>query len=177
MNTASVLRSAHPSLYEFTDPYYHRYFDMLGTTNMVEALTTGRDRVVEVFTRFAHRADYRYAEGKWTVREVLQHIIDTELVFMYRSLRLARRDGTPMAGFNEDEYIKTADIAGQSITELLASFTALRNAHLSLMKGFASDGWDFTGTANGKPMTARALGYLMASHPMHHCKVVEERYA
>ncbi|MGF1564435.1 MAG: DinB family protein [Flavobacteriales bacterium] len=177
MTATSALRSAHPSLYEFTDAYYHRYFDMLGTTDMALALTQSRDRVVDVFTRFAHRADHRYAEGKWSVREVLQHIIDTELIFMYRSLRLARRDGTSMAGFNENEYIKTADIAGQSITELLAAFTALRNAHLTLMKGFASDGWDFKGQANGKPMTARALGYLMAAHPMHHCKVVEERYS
>jgi uncharacterized damage-inducible protein DinB len=122
------------------------------------------------------KIDHSYAEGKWTIREMLQHIIDAERVFGYRALRFARKDATPLAGFDENTYAATAKAADRSWDDLVDEFKALRHSTECLFASLGDDQLKFTGEASGAPMNALALAYLMPGHIVHHMQIIKERY-
>lgn len=122
------------------------------------------------------KGDYAYGEGKWTVKQAIQHIIDTERVFTYRLLALSRGEQQPIPGFEQDDYAQMATAAHRTLGDQRKDFDAVRNATLSLMASLTPADLKRTGTVSGHPATARALPYIMAGHIEHHMKVFRERY-
>ena len=120
--------------------------------------------------------DYRYAEGKWTIKDIIQHIIDAERIFGYRALRISRNDKTPLPGFEENDYVENTNANGRSIQELLTEFSAVRHSNLLLFKSFSEEQLTRMGTASNHPISVRAIGFLMIGHPKHHQRVFQERY-
>lgn len=122
------------------------------------------------------RAGHRYAPGKWSVREVLGHVTDAERIFSYRLLCIARGDTTPLPGFDENAYVPTSGADARSMASLLDEFDAVRRATLALLRGLPEAAITRTGNANGKPVSARAIPYILAGHAQHHLYVLTERY-
>lgn len=120
--------------------------------------------------------NYRYAEGKWSIKEIIGHLIDCEIVFSYRALRFARKDKTPLPSFDENMYAKTNDAGNRDIMFLMREFDAIRNSTIHLFNSFDPNVLDEKGTANNLTMTPRSLGYAILGHEMHHLDVIKERY-
>lgn len=120
--------------------------------------------------------DYSYAEGKWTIKEIIQHIIDTERIFAYRALRISRNDKTPLPGFEENDYAQNTDAKTRSIQDLLTEFSAVRHSNLLMFKSFSDEQLRRIGTASNHEISVRAIGFLLLGHVKHHQKVFEERY-
>lgn len=140
-------------------------------------LEVQRDEVVELFSIVADaNADFRYAPGKWSIREVLGHLADTERILAYRLLRIGRGDATPLPGFDENTYVPAADFERRPITDVLDEWVAVRNATLALVRGMPSDAWTRRGVANNTPVTARALVYVIVGHVEHHREGLAHNY-
>lgn len=122
------------------------------------------------------RGGHRYAEGKWTIREMLGHVIDTERIMSYRLLRLARRDPSPMPSFDENHYVAQAGSDHRALDDLAAEWAAVRASTLALVRSLDPTALDFVGTASGKPVSARAMLYIVVGHSLHHRRILEERY-
>lgn len=120
--------------------------------------------------------DYRYAEGKWTIKDIIQHIIDAERIFSYRALRFARNDKAELPGFEENEYVEEANGNQRSIMELLTELSSVRHATLLLFKSFNEEQLCRIGIASNNPMSVRAIGFVIIGHQNHHQKIFEERY-
>jgi hypothetical protein len=118
----------------------------------------------------------RYAPGKWSIKEVLGHLIDVERIFAYRLLRIARGDATPLPGFDENAYVPTGEFDDRTVASLLGEFVALRRSTISLMEGLPQDAWARRGEASGAAISARALAYIIVGHVAHHVTVLRERY-
>ncbi len=122
------------------------------------------------------QAAYRYAPGKWSLKDLLQHLSDAERIFAYRCLRIGRGDATPLPGWEEDDYARTARADERSLTDLLADFQATRQASLELFRSLPVAAWEQTGTSNGRSLSARAIPYGCLGHAAHHLAVIRERY-
>ena len=118
----------------------------------------------------------RYAPGKWSVKEVVGHLADTERIMAYRALRVARGDETPLAGFDENAYVPPAKFDARPLAELISDFRTVRTATLALFKSFDADAWRRRGTASGKAVSVRALGYMIPGHERHHVEILKDRY-
>ena len=158
-------------------PYYHGYIsevpgEQIGKY-LVEQLQ-GLERLMAPLDDAAARA--RYAAGKWSVKEVLGHLTDTERIFAYRLLRIARRDATPLPGFDENAYVPAGEFDSRPLASLVGEFGAVRLSTIALVDGLPPDGWTRTGQANGAFITARALAYIIVGHTAHHARVLRERY-
>ena len=119
---------------------------------------------------------YRYAEGKWTIKEIVQHITDDERIYAYRALRFARNDLTELPGFDQDEYTRYAGANGRSLDDLLEELSTVRAATLSLYSGLGDDTLTQAGIASGNPMSVRAIAYHIAGHELRHMNIIRERY-
>jgi hypothetical protein len=120
--------------------------------------------------------DYSYAGGKWTIKDIIQHIIDAERIFTYRALRFSRNDKTELPGFDENIYVDDANGSKRSIMELLTELSAVRHSTMLLFKTFNEEQLLRIGIASNNPMSVRALGFVIIGHQNHHQKVFEERY-
>jgi hypothetical protein len=121
-------------------------------------------------------AEYRYAPGKWSVKEMLGHLCDAERIFAYRLLRIGRGDGTPLAGFEEDDYVRSSGAHQRSLADLLDEWRSVRQSTATLVAGMPADAWSRSGTSNGHAITARALLYIIVGHVDHHLDVLASRY-
>jgi hypothetical protein len=124
----------------------------------------------------ADRVAYRYAEGKWSVREVVGHMIDSERIFGYRALCIARGETGPLPGFDEQAYMSVAPFETYSMADLIAEFRSVRATTLSFFEHLTEAAWRRTGTANGKTVSVRAIAFVLAGHVEHHLSVLRERY-
>ena len=120
--------------------------------------------------------DYRYAENKWTIKDIIQHIIDAERIFGYRALRISRNDKTPLPGFEENEYAQNTNAIDRSIQELLTELSAVRHSNLLLFKSLSDEQLTKLGIASNHTISVRAIGFLIIGHQKHHQKVFQERY-
>lgn len=120
--------------------------------------------------------DYRYAEGKWAIKDIIQHVIDCERVFSYRALRFSRNDSTELPGFDENSYANTANAENRTIKDLLTELSALRHANIFLFKSFNAEDFMKKGLASGYTVSVRAFGFLIIGHQNHHIKIFKERY-
>lgn len=158
-------------------PYYQRYVAKAKGADLLAALAHANTRLHGVLDILPEaRGEYRYADGKWSVKEVVQHMIDAERIFGYRALRFARMDATPLPGFEENDYVPAADVARRTMKQLVHEHDVVRAASVELFKSFSMEMLLRTGTANGNRMSVRALGWTIAGHAMHHLDVIEERY-
>jgi hypothetical protein len=121
-------------------------------------------------------ASFRYAPEKWSIKQILGHLADTERIMSYRLLRIARGDNTPLPGFEEDDYVKGAAFESSSLEDLLVNLSIVRTATLSLLKGLTPAAYLRLGTVNGNVISARALVYIIAGHELHHRSVLIDRY-
>jgi DinB superfamily len=121
-------------------------------------------------------AGYRYADGKWTVRDMIGHMADTERIMSYRALRIARGDTTPLAGFDEKVYATAAGASARAWPELVQDLATIRSASVALFRSFDADAWRRAGVANGAAISVRALGHIIVGHERHHLHVLQTLY-
>lgn len=157
-------------------PYYANYIALAD----VDIITTLHNQA-EAFPAYlrdipAHLHEYSYAAGEWTAKEVAGHIIDTERIMAYRALRIARKDATPLPGFDQDVYVPVNKVASRSLDNLADEFAALRKANMYLVDSFGKEELACMGTASGYPISVKALLFIMAGHVQHHLNIFEERY-
>lgn len=159
-------------------PYFFTYIDEVAPEEDVLAVLDGLDRSTAALLAPLSevQAGHRYAPGKWSVREVVGHLADSERVFAYRALTIARGDGTPMPPFDENAWAAVSNADSRSLADLLGELRAVRAASLALFRSFCAAEWERTGTASGKHLAARALPYIIAGHERHHVTVLRERY-
>lgn len=122
------------------------------------------------------KLEYRYAEGKWTIKEIIQHLMDAERIFAYRALRIARMDQTPLPGFEQDDYILPSQANKRSIDDLINEFKAIKSATVALFDSFSDEMLLSLGTASKNSISVRAIGFIIIGHDKHHCEVIKERY-
>ncbi|MGH1366749.1 MAG: DinB family protein [Calditrichia bacterium] len=160
------------------DPYYGRYIDKLSNeTRLRDGFKVGGERVRQFFMSVPEdRLDYRYQTDKWSVKEVFQHIIDTERIFMYRCFRIARNDKTSLAGFNQDLYLEPSGASKKSREQLIGEFIATRAASISLLDSLSDSNLQHIGDANGGAMSARAAAFTIIGHDIWHMEVVSKLY-
>jgi hypothetical protein len=158
-------------------PYYETYVSKVKHPNVVTALLAQLDDTMNLLhTVSATQALYRYAPGKWSVKEVLGHVIDAERIFSYRALRIARGDKTPLASFDQDPYIVHAGFDRRTWGSLKDEFELVRRATLALVQSFDPEAWMRSGIASDNPITVRALAYIIAGHELHHVGILRTRY-
>ena len=162
---------------EFAGHYATYINQVSGEYTLVEELEISVHRLIKFVQNIPmDKFDYRYAEGKWTIKDILQHLIDTERIFAYRALRFARNDKTELPGFEENDYVDQANANQRSIQYLLSELAVVRQATVSLFKSFSNEELLRKGIASNNPMSVRALGFTIIGHQNHHQRVFEERY-
>ena len=120
--------------------------------------------------------EYRYAEGKWTIKDIVQHLIDTERVMCYRALRFARKDQTPLPGFEQDDYVVAAHANDRTLSDLVVEFNAVRQSTIAMLNSFTDEMIQATGTANNGTVKVNSLAYVIAGHELHHVDVIKQKY-
>jgi hypothetical protein len=157
-------------------PFYAGYIERV-TEEPLVALENQAAATAAILRRIpASSAGHRYAEGKWTVRDMVGHIADTERIFSYRALRIARGDSTPLPGFDEAVYAKAAGADGRNWEDLVRDLAVVRAATVALFRSFDADAWRRAGVANGAAITVRALAHIIVGHERHHLDVLKSRY-
>jgi len=157
--------------------FYANYISKVPGTDVLGVLESQRLQMLQLFAGRSERdGSFRYAPGKWTVKEVLGHITDTERIFTYRALRIARGDQTPLPGFEQDDYVRSGAFGERSLADLAEEFGAVRSASIVLFRSFKEEAWPRRGVASQKEVTVRALAFITAGHQMHHRIILEERY-
>lgn len=158
-------------------PFYAGYVARVPEDDILAVLAAQKLEIAALARSIdAARADYRYAEGKWTVRELLGHVIDGERVFGYRAFCFSRGEQAALPGFDEKQYVGAAPRDAASPADIAAEFAAVREANLAFLRRLDDPAWTRVGTASGAPVSVRALAWIMAGHPRHHLGVLRERY-
>ncbi|MEO2077941.1 MAG: DinB family protein [Bacillus sp. (in: firmicutes)] len=157
--------------------YYVPYVDLVPEGDLLTILNEDLKSTMALFEGISNEeGHFRYAPDKWSIKEVLGHMTDTERIMSYRLLRIGRGDQTALAGFNENEFVEGSQINNQSINDILEDFVATRKATITLIKNMPAEAWSYKGNANNTEVTTRAIGYIIAGHAIHHKKIISERY-
>lgn len=157
--------------------YYERYISLVQGDNIIDVLEEQRRQTMLLLSgRSEADGDSRYAPGKWSAKEVLGHVNDTERIFAYRALRISRGDRTPIEGFEQDDYVRNGPFARCLLEDLIEDFIAVRRATLSLFRNLDAEAWMRRGSANNKEVSVRAIAYTIAGHELHHRRALEQQY-
>jgi hypothetical protein len=174
ISPAFIVARPQPSEYA---PYYDRYISLVKGNDILATLDEQRrEMLLTLCGRKEADGDFRYAPGKWTVKQILGHVNDTERIFAYRALRFSRGDQTPIEGFDQDPYVEHGPFAQRTLEDLIEDYIAVRRATVSLFRNLDEAAWSRSGPANKNEITVRALAYLAAGHELHHKKILEEKY-
>ncbi len=158
-------------------PFYQTYFDAIGNQNPAEMIAEQSSVITDLLSGLDDsKANASYAPGKWSVKELLGHIIDTERIFAYRALSVARGETKSLPGFNQDEYVKKGKFNQRTLKSLIDEFITLRKANEVLFESFSRDDLEKTGIANDGVISVRALICIIAGHTMHHVSVLKDKY-
>jgi uncharacterized damage-inducible protein DinB len=158
-------------------PYYDRYISLIQDNDILTTLDQQRRQMVQLLSGLSEAdGDFRYAPEKWSAKEVLGHVCDTERIFAYRALRISRGDATPIEGFEQDDYVKNGPFARRPIADAIEDYIAVRRATLSLLRSLEEAAWSRRGVANKNEVTVRAIAYLIAGHEVHHRRILEQKY-
>lgn len=157
--------------------YFHRYINEVKENDLADALKNQ----AQSFKTYLHsipadKRDYRYAEGKWSIKELLQHIIDTERIFAYRALCIARKETASLPGFDENTYADNSKAAQRNWSDLTEEFAVVRHATEMLFSSFDKEQLEQSGIASGKSIYVAGIGFILAGHVAHHQKIIAERY-
>ncbi len=165
-----------PEPKEYSD-YHEKYISLIAGDDVLGALEQQRrDMILLLSGRSEQEGEIRYAPGKWTAKEVLGHINDTERIFAYRALRISRADQTPIEGFEHDDYIRNGPFAQCSLSSLVEDFIAVRRATISLFRNLTEEAWLRTGVANKNVVSVRAMAFIAAGHELHHQRILRQKY-
>jgi hypothetical protein len=158
-------------------PFYAGYVALVPETDILSVLERQAAELRELAASVpADRETFRYAEGKWSIREVMGHLIDGERVFGYRAFCISRGEKAGLPSFDENEYVAGARSNAVPLRELADELVLVRASNLAFLRRLEPREWERTGTASGKPVTVRALAWVMAGHPRHHVRILRERY-
>jgi DinB superfamily len=158
-------------------PYYDRYISLIMGSDILGTLESQRRQMMLLLSgRNEADGDLRYAPDKWSAKEVLGHVCDTERIFAYRALRISRGDPTPMEGFEQDDYVRSGPFAHRPLAEVIEDYIAVRRATLTLLRNLDEAAWMRRGTANKNDISVRALAYIVAGHELHHRSILEQKY-
>ena len=158
-------------------PFYAGYIAEMPDGDLLAALERQGEETFSLLSALPEeRGDHRYAPGKWTVKDIAAHLADAERIFAYRALRFARGDTAPLAGFDENEYARTAGAGQRRLVELAGELHDVRRATLSMFRGLPPGAGERRGSANGVEISVRALAWVIAGHERHHLRVLHERY-
>jgi hypothetical protein len=158
-------------------PAFERYVSRVAESDVMAALARQKEELPAAFATVRGEAErYRYAAGKWSVREVVGHVIDTERVMGYRAVCVARGETASLPGFDENAYAAHATFDDYPLGDLLDEFVEVRQGHLSLFRHLSTEAWLRTGTANQSPISVRALAFVIVGHARHHLAVFEQNY-
>jgi uncharacterized damage-inducible protein DinB len=162
---------------ETVPPFYHNYIRQVVEDDVLRAIGSNTQEALTFFRNIpAEKWDYRYADDKWTIKEMLQHMIDTDRVFSYRAVCIARGEKGSLPGFDEKEYAAQAKANRRPVHELMEEFGTLRTSIQQLYQSFDDEQLEATGVANGKAISVNAIGFIIAGHARHHLNVLKERY-
>lgn len=158
-------------------PSYEPYVAAVPQGDVLAFLLAQADEAGTLFGGLSEaQGAFRYAPGKWTLKDLLQHLIDSERIFSYRGMRIGRGDTTPLPGYEENAYAAAAHADRRAVADLLAEWQAIRAASLGLFRSLPDAAWAHLGSANGVPVTARCFPYFCAGHTAHHLGIIQERY-
>jgi hypothetical protein len=158
-------------------PFFKQYIALVDDINLLEALANGLVNTTSFFESIPkEKLLYRYADGKWTPKEILLHLIDTESIMCYRALYFARNEGANLEGFDENVFAKNSNANDRSIEDLLKHYFAIRTVTIYLFKSFSEAALIKTGMANRNLISVRSLGFIICGHEIHHCNIITERY-
>lgn len=159
------------------DAYYEKYISLVSENDLTQLLKTQPAELRSVFDATPEeKGTFAYAEGKWTIKEVLSHLIDGERIFAYRILRISRGDKTLIEGFEQEGYIENSNANNRTFANLLDEFDLQRRSNILLLDNLADEGTRRMGTASGLPISVRALAFIMAGHIRHHINILNDRY-
>jgi len=158
-------------------PYYARYIERVPEGDLLATLESQLESTVSLLDEFGETgAGTRYAPGKWSVKQVVGHLTDAERIFAYRALAAARGEGAALPGFDENAYVEGGGFDARTLNSLMGELTSVRRATLSLFRNFTDADFARSVNANGKPISARALAWIIAGHELHHAIILRERY-
>jgi hypothetical protein len=158
-------------------PFYETYVSLVDETDVIAALQNQLTEMQALLGEIAEeKGTHAYAEGKWTIKELIGHLNDGEKIFAYRALRIARADETPMEGYEQDGYIENANFNEWRLADLMEEFALLRRAGILFFKNLPEEAWTRTGTANDSKVSVRALAYIIIGHVRHHTNILRARY-
>ena len=170
------MNSVHLNDNEYS-PFFKNYINALGEVNLFEVLDNSISNFVNLVKDLPEeKLEFRYAEGKWTIKELIQHLIDTERILGYRALRFSRNDATEIHGFDEDWFVANSNGNERTINDLLDELTIVRKSSILLFKSFSKEMFSMSGLADGNEMTVRALSFIIPGHQIHHTAIIKERY-
>jgi hypothetical protein len=157
--------------------YYERYVSLVEETDIVAVLENQQTELLETFKQITEeKSFFAYAEGKWSIKELIGHLTDGERIFAYRALRISRADKTPIEGFEQDGYIENSNFNNTKLSELTEELILTRKSNLIFFRNLTEQAWLRTGTASENPVSVRALAYIIAGHIRHHLNILNERY-
>jgi hypothetical protein len=158
-------------------PYFAKYISLVPDGDLLEILETQhRNTRLQLDSLTDAQGDFRYAPGKWSIKETLGHLTDAERVFSYRLLSIARGDQTPLPSFEQDDYVKVSNAASRKMSDLLDEFTGVRHATISLVRSLDNAAWLRRGNSSGKEISTLALAFVIVGHERHHQNIFEEQY-
>ena len=157
--------------------WYAGYVSSITEIDVVAVLTEQIEEITTLYRSINEaKGTFTYAEGKWTVKELLGHTIDAERVFGYRLHRFSHGDLTPLSSFDQDIYVANGRSNLRTFADLIDEFVTQRRSHVALARSFREEDWDLAGIASDSPVTVRALAFIMAGHVRHHSQILKERY-
>ena len=174
--TAKLVVPGRPEAGEYSE-YHDKYIALVPGTDILGALEAQRLVMAQLLgARSEREGNFRYAADKWTVKEVIGHVTDSERIFAYRALRFARADNTPLSGFEQDDYVKSGGFRDRTLADLAQEFAEVRGATIALFSGLEGPAWQRRGIANHNEVSVRALAFIIAGHELHHRRILEEKY-
>lgn len=163
--------------FESTPEYYHNFLRKLQSEDFISEFNRSKDLTISIFSNIpSEKENFAYANGKWTIKEVLTHLIDSERIMTYRAFRFSKLDNTAVARFNENEYVANANIQHLSLQELLDEYILVRNSTITLYKRLSEQALNFKGQVGEFQFSAKEIGFVLIGHNIHHCEIILERY-
>ncbi len=176
---ANIRKSIDMVLKNEYSPYFEQYISLVSDKDksIIDFLYDSQHDFEKTLRNLPkEKVDFAYAVGKWTIKELIQHIIDTERIFCYRALSIARNDKTNLPGFDQDIFVENCNVKGRDYDDILNEMQTLRKSTIQLFKSFSNEALVRVGLASGNKISVRALGYLFSGHQMHHLNILKERY-
>ncbi len=158
-------------------PYFAEYLQFDADANLLEVFDQQTKQILHIYSALSEQdGNYAYADGKWSLKQLLGHMVDSERIFAYRALAISRGETQSLPGFDENDYMNQASYENQSLADVLAQYQTTRAATIALVQSFTLTQGNAIGLANGHKISARALSWMIAGHEKHHLNIIQERY-